>query len=267
MEPIDLAKQLAHQAGEIMLRNFTQNMTKEWKSDHTPVTETDLAINSLVITEVNRHFPGHSVKGEEEQSLTDSEYLWVCDPVDGTIPFSHGLPISTFSLALVRDGVSILGVVYDPFMNRLFWAQLGQGAYLNDQKIQVNASNELAHQAMTMEMWPQAKYRIWNLYQELENQNVKVMRPCSFCIGGALVASGDLIGSVFPGRTNHDIAALKVIVEEAGGKVTDLFGNEQRYDREINGALVSNGLVHDQLLAIIAEELNQEPRPNSSLNL
>jgi len=99
------AKDVAKQAGKIMMENFKLGMHKEWKSDNSPVTETDLRINKLLIEGVKKYFPEHSVLGEEESNFVgDRKMVWVCDPLDGTLPFSHGVPIFTFSLALVDDG-------------------------------------------------------------------------------------------------------------------------------------------------------------------
>src|SRR6185369_6851970 len=97
----EFALQMAQEAGGIIRSNFSMGMKKEWKEDVTPVTVSDLAINKDLIEGVKQHFPGHSVYGEEESALIDgAEYVWVCDPVDGTLPFSHGIPTCMFSLAL-----------------------------------------------------------------------------------------------------------------------------------------------------------------------
>ena len=111
---LETAVSLARQAGEMARANFTLGMAREWKEDSTPVTVTDLAINHLVIAEIGRRFPTHGVLGEEVSSLApDHEWVWVCDPIDGTIPFSHGIPVTAFSLALTYQGETLLGVVYD----------------------------------------------------------------------------------------------------------------------------------------------------------
>lgn len=249
MEYKDFAINLAKQAGEIMLKNFKVGMTKQWKSDNSPVTESDLEINTLLISEIKKHFPTHNVLAEEESSQDQSsEYLWVCDPLDGTIPFAHGIPISTFSLALVKDGKSILGVVYDPFMNRLYYAEPGKGTYLNDQKITISAQRDLYNSTIALEAFSRARYHIDDLFKVLEDKGVKTIKPCSIIYPTALVAAGELLATIFPNDTVHDAAAIKIIVEEAGGKVTDLFGNDQRYDQQIKGFIASNGLVHDQLV-------------------
>jgi myo-inositol-1(or 4)-monophosphatase len=100
-------------------------------------------INDFVIREVKRQFPKHGVHGEEASFAPEREFVWVCDPVDGTMPFSIGLPISTHSLALTKNGVPMLGVVYEPFADRLYTAIKGEGAYLNSKPIHVS-NKELA---------------------------------------------------------------------------------------------------------------------------
>jgi len=134
---IDLAKQ----AGKIMRANFALAMERKWKKDGSPVTETDLKINKLVIARVKKYFSGHGVLGEEESYHSEGkEYLWVCDPVDGTVPFSHGIPTFAFSLALVKNGKPILGVIYDAALDHLYVAEAGKGAHMNGRKIKVNKS-------------------------------------------------------------------------------------------------------------------------------
>lgn len=248
-----LALSLARQAGDIMRDNFELGMKKEWKEDKSPLTVTDLQINDLVIKEVKKHFPDHDILAEEASSLNgQSEYTWVCDPIDGTIMFSHGLPICTFSLALTKNGESILGVAYDPFSDRLFTAEKGQGAFLNNKKISVSTESKLDRVAGEYEMFKMAKYDINKLADHLTMvKEAKLMRLCSVVYPSCLVATGDLGFTIFSGNTAHDMAAVKVIVEEAGGKVTDLFGQEQRYDQPINGCLASNGALHQELLDLI----------------
>jgi myo-inositol-1(or 4)-monophosphatase len=244
MDYKDFALDLAKKAGGVIRSNFSLDVKKEWKVDNSPVTETDKSINKMVIDAVAENFPGHSVLGEEESNLIEgSEYTWVCDPVDGTVPFSHGIPTCVFSLALVQKGIPIIGVIYDPFMDRLFYAEKGSGAFLNGNKIHVNNSN-MNHSVISWESktvsYLKAKYPA-NTFMSLY----------TICYEGALVACGSITAAYYGGKWAHDVAALKVIVEEAGGKVTDRDGNEQAYDRNINGALISNGVVHDELLEFI----------------
>lgn len=251
MEYKDFAIDIARQAGEIIRNNFTLGMKREWKEDTSPVTETDLAINSSLIKLVKDNFPDHGVKGEEESYNLDSKTLWVCDPLDGTIPFTLGVPISTFSLALVVDGRPVLGVVYDPYIDRMFCAEQGKGAYLNNNQINVSDATSLLNAGVAFEAWKMAKYPLWGLDRALEEKGTKTLKFASIVYPTSLVAAGEFLATIFPGKTAHDAAAIKIIAEEAGGKVTDLFGNEQRYDQEINGFIASNGKVHDEIVELV----------------
>ena len=240
---------MAKEAGKIMKGYFSIGMERMEKEDTSPVTKADLEINSLLIKKVSELFPTHSVLGEEESKMIDgSEYVWVCDPVDGTIPYSLGLPISTFSLALVKNGEVVLGVVYDPFCDRLFYAEKGKGSFLNDKKIHVSDYATLEKARIEYEMWNRSKYDFQPLVNELKKYNAVLLHLASVVNPSVLVAAGEFAAVIFPHTTVHDIAAIKIIVEEAGGKVTDIFGNEQRYDQSINGAIVSNSILHNKLV-------------------
>ena len=158
-----------------------------------------------------------------------------------------------FSLALVIDGVPNVGVIYDPFTNNLYTAIRGKGAYKNDEKICVN--NYTLDDIRTVchcDMWSREKYNVYKVLEEL-SKITRLNDIGSIARASCLVATGDYCLTIFTGteRKHCDVAAVKVIVEEAGGKVTDLFGNEQRYDKSIKGALISNGLVHDEIVNII----------------
>jgi fructose-1,6-bisphosphatase/inositol monophosphatase family enzyme len=232
-----------------MRKNFSLGMEKTWKENNTPVTISDTTINRFVIEAVNKDFPSHGILGEEESDLKESEYVWVCDPLDGTIPFAHGIPLSTFSLALTQEGAPILGVIYDPYMDRLFVAEKGKGAYLNDKKIKVS-DRGLQNNTLTIE--GSNRYPPFNnVRMELSNQGTKILSMMAFVYSGMLVSAGELVAAVFAHKNPWDVAAVKIIVEEAGGKCTDIEGNDQRYDRETNGFIASNGVVHEQLVDLL----------------
>lgn len=256
----DFAINMAKDAGEIIRRNFVSGMSKEWKSDLTPVTETDYRINTMLIERVQKEYPNCGVLGEEESFNEKAQNLWVCDPVDGTIPFSHGVPICTFGLALVKDGEVILGLIYDPFMDNMFFAEKGVGAFLNGEKISVSDRSETNKSLIELTNWARAPYYMANLLDLLEKDGAITTHYCSILYFCALVALGEYIGDIYAGDLPHDVAAAKIIVEEAGGKVTDLFGEEQRYDQKIKGAIISNGKTHQYLLKKVKESLNSKNR-------
>ena len=136
-EYLDFAKEIANKAKEIMIKYFYEDNQASYKSDQTIVTIADKEINDYLIKRVKETYPDHSVDGEENQ-FGKSKYVWVCDPIDGTAMYARHIPVSVFSLALVVDGKSVLGVIYDPFTDYLYSAIEGGGAYLNDKPMHVN---------------------------------------------------------------------------------------------------------------------------------
>ena len=157
-------------------------------------------------------------------------------------------------------GESKIGVVFDPFTNSLYTAIKGKGAYKNGEKINVNEYElDDMRSVCHYDLWVGADYNISRVIQELANKTYfiglgSIIRAC-MC-----VATGDFSLAIFPGtkHKNCDIAAVKVIVEEAGGMVTDLFGNEQPYDESINGAIISNGKVHNEVVETIKKYLEDK---------
>ena len=122
-EYLDFAIEIAKYAGVVIKDNFlNDNNSIEYKEDRTPVTIADKCINDYLIKRVKEKYPEHSVDGEEEKYLNSSKYVWVCDPIDGTSMYTRGIMVSVFSLALVFDGVPIVGVVYDPYQDKMYTA-------------------------------------------------------------------------------------------------------------------------------------------------
>lgn len=248
---LEFAKELAEEAGDIMLKYFKPDVQHRFKEDKTIVTIADEEINQLVIDKVEQKFPEHSVLGEEGSNDKQHEYAWICDPIDGTNPYSKGIPVSTFSLALAKNGKPIVGVILDPFTSSLYWAAHTEGAFLNGTKINVN-SNKLQYRTIiNVDWWSEAEYDTFARMHDLALETqVYILSIGSVVRASALVASGKFEAAVFPGTKGKfvDVAASKIIIEEAGGKVTDIFGEEQRYDQDIRGAIISNGACHQQIV-------------------
>lgn len=251
----DLAFQLAEKAGKIMLANFKIGVDTEIKKDFSPVTKADLEINSLVIKEINKNFPDHSIIAEEESAVKESKYTWVCDPIDGTIPFSHGIPTAVFALALMKNYQPILSVIADPFSKRIFSAEKGKGAFLNNKSIKVNNINSFKAPSLgtsTLGAW--IKYDGKDISKhilKLTKKGAKVITLGSIIYSGALVASGEFCATIFPGKKIHDTVALTLLVEEAGGKATDITGKKLDFSKSLNGHIISNGALHNKILDTI----------------
>jgi fructose-1,6-bisphosphatase/inositol monophosphatase family enzyme len=261
-EYLALAKSLAYEAGPIMKKYFTTRRDDvadhTWKPDDSLVTVADTEINRLVIERIEAKYPDHSIDGEEEKSRKDSSFVWVCDPIDGTNIFSRGIPFSVFSLALCIDGVPVVGVVYDPYLDKLYHAVHGGGAFINDEPIRVNDTPLGSRSFMNIDWWPGAGYDSMGVFHPFAmEKRIYTWTAGSTTHSAVMVADGHIVASVFPGTKgkNVDVAAAAVIVREAGGKVTDLFGADQRYDQDINGCILSNGVVHDELVQLFASKL------------
>lgn len=250
---LETALDLAKKAGGVMRTNFAAGMKKEWKEDGSPVTATDIAINKMVVEEVLSRYPDHGIMGEEESHHDASHRLvWICDPVDGTHNFAHGLPTATFALALLEDGNPILSLILDPFEDRLYWAEKGTGAYLNGNPIHVSDSKSVKKTLIGIGKTRAIK-NLFPVMDDLYQKGVSMITGLSIHYMTALVASGEFSASIFGGPSPHDITPGKLLIEEAGGKATDIYGAiPKRFDDEMSGQICSNGMVHDDILASLS---------------
>ncbi len=281
---------LASRCGEIMLKNFQLGMKKEWKSDETPLTASDEDINKLVLAGIGLSHPKVRVIGEEgSNDVTDAEYTVLCDPVDGTIPFCLGIPVSAFCISVIKGNEPLVAVIYDPFQKRMWVAEKGKGCQLhtgldcdiaeespdpsyapsNDwfpclmgsgKPVTVSKHPTVHRSNICMVWWKGSDYELHDVCKGLMDAGAKWMNPCSIAYFGGLVASGELQATIFPGKNGWETAAMQLIVEEAGGKVTDIYGKPMQYGPkgEIRGHIISNGLIHDELVAIVKKVLTEK---------
>lgn len=256
-EYLDFALEIAEFAKKEMLEHFDSEVSFDFKKDRTVVTEADKRINHYLVEKVHERFPNHCVVGEEESDSQHKKQMWVCDPIDGTGVYADGIPVSVFSLAYVVDGVPQVGVVMDPFLNKCYTAIRGEGAFCNGKPIHVNDKHlgDLGYR-VNFEMWNHSKFNTLSVVGDL----LKVARIS--CIGSVArscmaIASGHFSCDLFPGteHANCDMAASVLIVEEAGGKVTDFYGNPQRYDQDLQGAIITNGISHDEVLQKVKKHI------------
>lgn len=252
---LEAAKEIARQAGAIMLRYFDADGAVERKADDSPVTKADLEINRLVIAELGKQFDD-GVVGEEEST---AEYgmgrRWICDPIDGTRAFTWGLPTAMFSLGLVVDGKSVVGVAYDPFLNRLYEAVAGGGSFCNGEAIHVS-SHGIVGGTIGVSSSPEKIIKNPSQTVLISNLIEKGARLASFSgsvYRACLIARGKLEGYVEKNINTHDLAAVEVIVNEAGGKLTDFEGKPLDYSRAFKGAVISNNVAHQDLLECVKD--------------
>lgn len=254
---LEVASQIARMSGPIAMKYFDGNQSVETKEDGSPVTIADKAINRMVIEELAKAFPDDVVIGEEEST---GEYgtgrRWFCDPIDGTAGYVWGTPTSMFSLGLVVDGVPVVGVTYDPFLDRLYWAEKGEGAWMNGQRLQVSQT-PLQDGILGISGSPKM-VRTLPYIDTLLERNIKLAMFSGAVYKLMLIASGRFTGYVETLVNAHDMAASQVIVEEAGGVVTDIRGGTYDYTKPFKSTLASNGVSHEELVALLATtELHQ----------
>lgn len=252
-EYLEFAKEIALYAGKVMMGYYHNDIDLNYKEDKTVVTVVDKKINSYLIEKVKEKYKNHSVNGEEESCVKNSEYVWVCDPLDGTSMYVNHIPVFVFSLALVYNGEPVVGVIYNANEDKIYTSIKGEGAYCNNIKISVN-NKKLGN------LGYKTNVEIFNndiidevlLIKELKETS-KISSIGSVARSCMAIATGDFSCDIFPGTMhgNCDLAASYLIVTEAGGKVTDLYGNEQRYDKGIKGAVITNGVSHNQILEIV----------------
>ncbi len=234
-----IATQLAKECGQIIRSNLHIGTNRTWKADHTPVTEVDQQINALILRTIHQEFPEHNILSEEGSDLTKSpEYVWVCDPLDGTFPFMHGVPLSTVAISLVYHGQPILGVIYDPFMDRLFVGNNNKTT-LNGKPIHTSPVTSLVDTSLGVVFWQDNADLITPILNRLAHINVKLHDYASVAYMDSLVASGEFSAVIFPGLSAHDSAAAKAVVEGAGGVFTSLTGELDRYDQPVHGHLAA----------------------------
>ena len=217
------------------------------------VTEADHAADKAIIEVIRRHFPDHFILSEETGNVpTDSAYKWIIDPIDGTINFAQGIPICCVSIGVEKDGEMVLGAVYAPFLNEFYFAEKGKGAFLNDQPIQVSTQNSLIN-ACLVTGFPYSYIDQPNgplqVFERFIRKGVPVRRLGSAAIDLCWVAAGRFDGFYEHKLNAWDSAAGFLLVEEAGGKVTDFEGNH--YSPYQPHICATNGWIHDDLLQVV----------------
>ena len=245
---LEVAKAIAREAGPIMIKYFDADQDVEIKEDNSQVTIADKLINSLVLDRLAEAFPADGVIGEEE---SNTEYglgrKWFCDPIDGTMAFIWGTPTAMFSLALVIDGVPVIGVAYDPFLNRLYEAVSNQGSFCNGVSLKVSKKGLKDGLVIITSNISRILKRPSYLI-DLPEKGVRFATFSGAVYKSCLVAKGKAEAYFEEGVNAHDIAAVQVIVEESGGEVTNKKGERLDYTKPFKGAVVSNKIVHNEIV-------------------
>jgi myo-inositol-1(or 4)-monophosphatase len=243
----------AKESGKLMKEYSTKQFTIDSKdSINNLVTEVDHASEKLIIGIIREQFPDHYILTEESGDLPkNSNTKWIIDPIDGTVNFANGIPICCVSIAVEQDGEVIMGVVYNPFINEFFYAEKGKGAFLNDEPIQVSSKKSVSNSCLVTGF--PYKYSegqgMLETFSSFIKQGIPIRRLGSAAIDLCWVACGRFDGYYEFFLNPWDSAAGFLIVQEAGGRVTDFQGNAYSpYQEKI---IATNGLIHDELVGWI----------------
>jgi fructose-1,6-bisphosphatase/inositol monophosphatase family enzyme len=253
------AQGLAREVGVLMSDSLRIGRDFELKVDGSTLTDLDVSINRRVIEVVQAAYPRDGVLGEEESALTGrEERIWIVDPIDGTFPFRCGIPTSCVELALMVGFEPVLGVIYNPYVEQLFFAVQGEGAQLQDRqglrRLEVNKTlTDL--KGAPLGVTGSISGPVFDVPAVRSAADKALARPSILGSTGyelAMVVAGQFGGQLFGYPFRHDLAAAAVLIPEAGGKVTDVLGRPLDFSRPLRGAVSSNGTLHEELLRLVA---------------
>jgi histidinol-phosphatase len=238
---LELALRLADAADTLSLPHFRSGLAIETKSDLTPVTAADRAVETELRRILAGERPDDAILGEEQGAKGVGSRRWILDPIDGTRNYARGIPVWATLIALEEDGIGAVGVVSAPALGRRWWAERGSGAFASGEPIHVSAISTVEQAVLSFaieQAIPELARRAWH------------PRGLGDFWAHMLVAEGAVDGAVDNvGVSEWDLAAVQVIVEEAGGRFSD-FGGAARIDN--GSAVTSNGLLHEELLGAVA---------------
>jgi myo-inositol-1(or 4)-monophosphatase len=259
---LTVAQETAHQAGALLRDNWLKPKTIEVKTDIVDVvTNVDKAADALITNMLRTHFPTHQIIAEESAvSGQESPYRWYIDPLDGTTNFAHSFPHFCVSIALMHESQMIVGVVYDPLRDETFCASRGNGATLNGNPLHVSPAPTL-DQALVLTGFPYDRRKrsefYLRFYQAFMVRTQGVRRSGSAALDLCYVACGRADGFWEWRLHPWDTAAGSLIVEEAGGRISDF--SDGRFDVNGEQTLASNDVIHQQMIAVLQEVIAAHP--------
>jgi len=247
---LDVAINAAYLAGRRTLAYFNTGVEVETKPDDTPVTRADREAEELIRSVVGKHFPTHSILGEEYGTTAgDAKYRWIVDPIDGTKSFIRGVPFYGTLIGVEVDGIPSVGVIYLPALDELIYAALGHGAFWNGRKAQVSKVNKLEDAVVLCSDEKMSRDRS-DAFGRIVSK-AKFARSWGDCYGYALVATGR--AEIMLDSVMHpwDCAPCPPILQEAGGICSDWKGERTIHSGEL---VATNAALHSQVVEILASE-------------
>ena len=250
---MNVARRAAVTAGDLLREEMGGARQISYKGEINLVTEMDRRSERAIVEIIRAAFPDHGILAEEGASIEGrSDHLWIIDPLDGTTNYAHGYPNFAVSIGLERNGGMALGVVYDPLRDELFTAERGQGAFLNDRPIKVSKIDELIRSLLATGFpydRAESEQNNLNFFNAMIMASQEIRRSGSAALDLCSVAAGRLDGFWELKLHPWDVAAGSLIVQEAGGLVTDFSGTGFSIrSREI---AASNGIIHGRMIEVL----------------
>ncbi len=250
-----VATEAALKAGELLVKNLHKVKRVDHKGVVNLVTDIDRKSERLIHRILRSHFPNHSFFAEEEvREKTSSDYLWTIDPLDGTTNYAHGFPIFCVTISLLKKGEVIMGLTYNPMLGEMFYVERGAGAFLNRRRIQISGTEDL-NDSLLATGFPydlrESEDNNLDYFSSFVMKAQAVRRAGSAALDLAYTACGRFDGFWEFKLGAWDIAAGCLLVEEAGGRVTNFKGG--KVDLFTGEVLASNGKIHDQMLKILKD--------------
>ncbi len=261
---LETAKEAALEAGKKILEIYNSDAgdihNKSEGSYESPVTKADVEANNIITKKLRSSFPEHAILTEEEQDNKErlnNEFVWIIDPLDGTKEFISKNGEFTVNIALTRQGSPILGVIFIPAKGELFYAVEGQGAFYEKEGKTVKMKVSNRDKIEDMSLMVSRSHMTEKEAKLIQRYDFKEVKKSGSSLKGCRVAKGDADLYFRLGRTHEwDICAMHAIINEAGGVMTDLEGNQITYNNDelfIHGFIVSNNKIHGKLLSIVKE--------------
>ena len=252
VEIFELARQAALAAGEILTDNFEKIREVSRKADGSLVTNVDIEAEKRIVGLIKNKFPEHGILTEESPEINEgSEYRWIIDPLDGTHNYVRGIDIFGVSIGIAHMGKPVIGIIYLPVTGALYSCEKGSGAYLNGKRIRVSGE-KLEHACVTHNSgFRYDRERMLEGFGRLVSEvfNIRMLGSC--VVGLVRVAEGKLDADIEYNIKLWDIYAGALIVEEAGGRVTDFSGKP--WHMSGGPHIASNGLIHDEIQELLSD--------------
>ncbi len=249
----DLIIQAARKSGALLMEKFEKGIRVEFKGKYDLVTEADRQSEALIVGLIRERFPDHDILAEEDDyGQLNSDHRWIIDPLDGTTNFAHGFPWFAVSIALEICGRLTLGVVYNPYVGEFYFAERGQGAFLNDRRLQVSEIRILERALLATGFaydHKNCKVNNYDYFARFQRAAQACRRPGVASLDLASVAAGRFDGFWEMKLKPWDLAAGILLVEESGGRVSDFDGNPMTL--ESLECLASNVLIHEEMQNIL----------------